>query len=219
MPKVAKKFWKWICTLNDVRDIGQLAFSGNLSVLTACLAYLKDAPWHLIIFYFTGVLAFTAVAWSYFKDNLNKNNLIGAIITQNFRIPNLNKNPDDNTVGINCEFDVVNRSDKTIFVKINDVQYSIDNRTKQEQTISPHIIVLPSKTFNGCALPTISKLEIKANYQGRLKISYEYGFSQDRMNWVFMADIDLTYVIGEAVSGGTSTIVNSRFREVKWIKI
>ena len=60
--------WRWIkrllgvfATLQDAAAVLQIIFPGLGAAVTIWLARAQDVPWHLVIFYSTGVLCFGAL--------------------------------------------------------------------------------------------------------------------------------------------------------------
>ena len=176
------------------------------TIFTAAKAYMSGLPWHLIMFYGSGVFAFVAASIYFLSERQIRSTVKGRIALIGFQVKQIYKVENSYGHVVVPQFNLKSHADKEIYFKIKRMDVSLDGKVNQEKFINPISFLMQPKSDQCVYASGIPNIELKEHILGKLDMEILYGSSKEYMPflWEYRGTLELI-MIPESDKQGKST--------------
>jgi hypothetical protein len=174
-------------TLTDVFSawgiIWPMLPSGVTAVITAYLARINDVPWHLVIFFGTGVGFFVLGAFAALRYLAARSNIYGKLKFEKYRTTVLATSPDNDKLHvIGTAITIRNTSEVDLWVSLEEIIYSLEGKTQKEHKApNKEPFLIQAVSHADLNLHTIENINASKPFSGSLIIKMKYGRNKAKL--------------------------------------
>lgn len=180
--KLLGRIFAWFGHIMDAQQVVAAVLpSSALALLTSWLAHMADVPWHLILFYGTGVFAFCMWAAARITELARENSYKHRVLISGIRPVHVIYNKDDKLFMIQIGADIQNGSKWPIYFKMKIYDYLLQNRGNQDAVRIEGQNIIPPNGVVPYLLPLIKDITPGA-LGGSFMAELTFGRKADNLN-------------------------------------
>ena len=146
--------------------------------MSAIFSYIAHQPWHLILFWSSGVFCFGTVAITTLSSWVRDNTISGKLKLDLFSaIIGIQKVENDEVWAANCSIKIFNKGLYDLYYQLQDTELSLSETTSKDNKIDKTILLIQSGSDMTIGFPTILRIE-PGPLEGRVKLTLKYGKSK-----------------------------------------
>jgi hypothetical protein len=153
------------------------------AAVTAWRAYVEMQPWHLIIFYSTGVFAFCAFALYAVSRFTRENTLYERLRLQRSEPLFVEPNKTANTISIMFKCTLLNASDRVMYFRLKRASVILQDKANSKAETKEMVCVLPPRADQAFQIAAVPKVDIGQPIAGKMEVEVLYGPRSDHLRY------------------------------------
>jgi hypothetical protein len=192
-------------------------FPSGGAIMSAWSAHLLQEPWHLILFYSTGVFCFSVLGLTRLSVWSRENTIVGSLKADNFAALFGKTNQQSSDFSANCTIELQNKSLFVLYYQLEEADLSLSGRTNPcPPVMQSETMLIQVGSSTRIQFKTIPGLKPEP-MTGMLKLKLKYGKKKESLNNRFelVAEPQIAIVANE--KGPVGVLSTFAIKEMKYL--
>lgn len=213
--------WNAVATVDTANWLLGLFAPGGITVLAGYLAVEAGTPWHLVIFYATGVGAFVSVFYFYARKIVDRQTVfrkikIGKIFVADAHVTSKEKKIHWLTMAMTIE----NKSERELYFSVDRITHSVSNRSPDSRKKTERVESIQPGDSIDFGLSTVSDVDVVDDLKGYIDVDVRYGAQKNRMRFIYhyegVPGILMRFLDGKVNLRVATAITQASHRRLSW---